>query len=48
LRFEIHRVEHYPTALVGAVEHNAWWDAMAPRDRLKREISPKSGIGPGD
>ena len=34
LRFEIHRVDPYPTELEGAVEHNAWWDAMALRQRL--------------
>jgi hypothetical protein len=36
IRFEILRVEPYPTDLVGAVEHNAWWDAMALRRRLMR------------
>lgn len=39
LRFEIHRVDPYPTDLTGAVEHNAWWDAMALRQRLGREAS---------
>ena len=34
LRFEIHRVDPYPTDLVGAVEHNAWWDAVALGRRL--------------
>ena len=34
LRFEIHRVDPYPTDLVGAVRHNAWWDAMALRQKL--------------
>jgi hypothetical protein len=36
LKFEILRVEPYPTDLPGAVEHNAWWDAMALRRRLMR------------
>ncbi len=36
LRFEIHRVNPYPTDLEGAIEHNAWWDAMALRQRLGR------------
>jgi hypothetical protein len=36
LKFEILRVEPYPTDLQGAVEHNAWWDAMALRRRLLR------------
>ncbi|MEP7209626.1 MAG: hypothetical protein ABI740_02210 [Alphaproteobacteria bacterium] len=44
LSFEIHRVESYPTELAGAVEHNAWWDAMALRDRLKREITPRNRV----
>lgn len=29
LRFEVRRVDAYPTALPGAVQHNAWWDACA-------------------
>lgn len=35
LKFEIHRVDPYPTDLIGAVQHNAWWDAMALRQRLE-------------
>lgn len=31
LKFEMHRVDAYPTMLPGAVQHNAWWDAMALR-----------------
>lgn len=38
LRFEMHRVTSYPTDLAGAVEHNAWWDAMALKQRLMRAI----------
>ena len=34
LSFEVHRVDAYPTALPGAVQHNAWWDAMALRHLL--------------
>jgi hypothetical protein len=34
LKFELHRVDAYPTTLVGAVQHNAWWDAMALREKL--------------
>lgn len=34
LRFEVHRVDAYPTDLPGAVQHNAWWDAMALRFHL--------------
>lgn len=29
LKFEMHRVDAYPTALMGAIQHNAWWDAQA-------------------
>lgn len=34
MRFEVHNVDCYPTALEGAVQHNAWWDAMALRAKL--------------
>lgn len=34
LKFEMHRVDAYPTALADAVQHNAWWDAMALRHGL--------------
>lgn len=33
--FEYHNVEPYPTTLPGAVQHNAWWDAMALRHLLQ-------------
>ncbi len=32
--FEMHRVDAYPTMLPGAVQHNAYWDAMALRHKL--------------
>lgn len=35
MSFEVRDVDCYPTALVGAVQHNAWWDAMALRHRLQ-------------
>ncbi len=35
LDFRVHDVDCYPTDLPGAVQHNAWWDAMALRDRLE-------------
>lgn len=31
LRFEVARVDAYPTAVKGAVQHNAYWDAQALR-----------------
>lgn len=34
LTFEVHNVDCYPTTLPGAVQHNAWWDAMALRHKL--------------
>ena len=34
IRFEVHRVDAYPTKVDGAVQHNAWWDAMALRNKL--------------
>jgi hypothetical protein len=34
MAFEVHNVDCYPTTLKGAVQHNAWWDAMALREKL--------------
>lgn len=34
IAFEVHDVACYPTPLPGAVQHNAWWDAMALREKL--------------
>jgi len=34
MRFEVHNIDCYPTGLPGAVQHNAWWDAMALRHAL--------------
>jgi len=34
MTFEVHNVDCYPTTLPGAVQHNAWWDAMALRHVL--------------
>lgn len=36
LRFEIVRVDAYPTTLAGAVQHNALWDARALRECVRR------------
>lgn len=35
LKFEMVRVDAYPTTLEGAVQHNAWWDAMALREKIQ-------------
>lgn len=37
IRFEVHNVDCYPTDLEGAVQHNAWWDAMALRHKLRKD-----------
>ena len=34
MTFEVHNVDCYPTALPNAVQHNAWWDAMALGEKL--------------
>lgn len=39
MTFEVHNVDCYPTDLPGAVQHNAWWDAMALRHRLVSEAT---------
>lgn len=36
LRFEIRRVDSGAVELMGAVAHNAWWDAMKLRQRLRQ------------
>lgn len=39
MRFEVSNVDAYPTTLPGAVQHNAWWDAMALRHLLMAEAA---------
>lgn len=34
MTFTVENVNCYPTDLPGAVQHNAWWDAMALRHKL--------------
>lgn len=34
MTFEVHNVDCYPTDLPNAIQHNAWWDAMALRQAL--------------
>jgi len=41
LAFEVHDVDCYPTDLPGAVQHNAWWDAMALRHKLSTTPSQR-------
>lgn len=40
LAFELHRVDAYPTTLPDALQHNAWWDAMALRQLLSARTPP--------
>jgi hypothetical protein len=40
MTFEVHNVDCYPTDLEGAVQHNAWWDAMALRHKLAQDAQP--------
>lgn len=42
VQFDIVRVDPYEagSAPVGAVRHNAWWDAVALRDHLKKHSAP--------
>ena len=39
MTFEVHNVDCYPTDLSGAVQHNAYWDAMALRHRLTESVA---------
>ena len=34
LRFEVHRVDAYTTTIPNAVQPNAWWDAVALREKV--------------
>lgn len=43
MRFEVHNVDCYPTTLPGAVQHNAWWDAMALREKLSAALNEGEG-----
>lgn len=40
MKFELVRVDAYPTELPGAVQHNALWDARALRAKLTRRSFP--------
>lgn len=44
MTFIVRNVDCYPTTLEGAVQHNAWWDAMALRATLA-EIKGESQDG---
>jgi hypothetical protein len=36
IKFEVHNVDAYPTTVVGAIRHNAYWDALALQSRWKK------------
>jgi hypothetical protein len=40
MTFIVRNVDCYPTTLKGAVQHNAWWDAMALRAALTEGDTP--------
>lgn len=42
VRFDVERVDAYPTELVGAVQHNALWDARA----LKAKLTERGALPP--
>jgi len=42
MTFIVRNVDCYPTALTGAVQHNAWWDAMALRAALRANATDAS------
>ena len=46
LKFEWRRVDAYPTTLEGAVQHNAWWDALALRHVCEPKTSGYRGEHP--
>lgn len=37
VKFTIARVDAYPTQLPSAVQHNAWWDATALREKVEAD-----------
>ena len=45
MTFEVYNVDCYPTDLPGAVQHNAWWDAMALRHLLRARFLASRGGG---
>jgi hypothetical protein len=42
MQFEVHNVDCYPTGLPNAVQHNAWWDAMALRAAIAQAQEPSN------
>lgn len=44
LSFHLERIDAYPTRLAGAVQHNAYWDAMALREKYYETYHPDEVI----
>lgn len=44
MTFEVHNLDCYPTDLPGAVQHNAWWDAMALRAAIRKARNQEPGV----
>lgn len=42
MKCSVKRVDAYPTTLPGAIQYNAWWDAMALRHMFMREAEVQS------
>lgn len=40
IKMSVKRVDAYPSTLIGAVQHNAWWDAMALRHMFRPQDMP--------
>lgn len=47
LRFEVRRIDAYPTMLPGAVQHNALWDARALRYACEPPETRARGLSDG-
>jgi hypothetical protein len=43
MTFIVENVDCYPTDLPGAIQHNAWWDAMALRHKLATPTQEGAG-----
>lgn len=39
IRFIVENIESYPTDIEGAVQHNAWWDALVLLDKIENSES---------
>ena len=44
INFSMLRVNAYPTLVQGAVQHNAWWDAVALKELVNQHRHAESGL----